>query len=209
MRRIDISGEIFMKLARSCVLIMTAVVSVAACSSGGGNGKREYAIPHPLCKIDIDRSLYQSLFPAGSKVSVTDYNGDMGGGELASTGECIVEVDDALAIYIEIRAVKPPDHPGVEAYVQNYLDRRGNLGTYQIQEARQVADGPHETWVWPDFAATSTLCESSSIDFTAINVSVRLDWVSDDDHSEPLEEFIGPFAAEQVRRIGERTCTPA
>ncbi|MGP3967038.1 hypothetical protein [Streptomyces sp. 6N223] len=198
-----------MRLAKNFTLIAMLAVCTFSCTNAGDGERREYDIPKPLCKIDVDPSLYGPLFPPGESVDVTDYNDDIGGGHLSATGECIVDVDGARAIYIEIRAADSSLHSGVDFYLLNYLDRRGDVGTYTLHDARQVADRPRETWVWPDFAATSLLCASSSVDFPAIIVSVRLDWVGSEDYSEQLQDFIGPFADEQLRRIGERACTPA
>jgi hypothetical protein len=198
-----------MKKLQVFLPVVVVMVFSSACIGDKGEEGREYSIPDRLCKIDIDASLYRPLFPPGETLSITDYNDEMGDGTLASTGECIVEVDDEQVIFIEIGAVGSAEHPSVEEFVRRYPDGRGNLGTFNTDDAQRVAGSPRETWVWPNFAVTSTLCESSNIPFSAITVSARLDWVGEEDYSEELKNFIVPFAAEQVRRIGERTCTPA
>jgi hypothetical protein len=195
------------------VMLITSVITMSAfgCTGSGEEAEREYAIPNPLCYVEMDPALYRPIFPPGGQVDVTnDYYEH---GRLVSTGECIIEVDEELAIYIETRSVHPDDYgvnrPGVEPYVDDYRDEEGQRGTYEMEHGEQISEGPREAWVWSDFAAMSYQCESSNNEFTAVDISIRLDWVGDDDFSDPLAELIVPYGNEQIRMIGEDVCSVA
>jgi hypothetical protein len=189
------------------------MLCVFACT--GSSEEQEYSIPSPLCGVELDRALYSPIFPPGEQVHVNEYFNETGE-RIDSAGSCTVDVDSEQAIQIDWRGALSNlgREPGVADYLDGYNDRTGDVGTYDMREADQVTGNPHETWVWPDLAATSVTCESSSIDMVALNLVIRLDWFGDEtfgdeDYTEPLTELIGPFADELVRRIGERICTPA
>jgi hypothetical protein len=193
-------------LSRRVLPLSIVMACTFSCSSNSQENERAYTIPNPLCGVELDTALYRPIYPPGEEADVTNYYHEYENGELDPTGECVVEVDEAQAIYIETRA---ETNPGINNFLSSYRDEAGRSGSYRVEDAEQVADGPRETWVWPDLAVTSVACGSSSIDLETVNVSIRLDWVGEEDYSDPLQELIEPFAAEQLRRIGERTCDPA
>jgi hypothetical protein len=186
------------------ILPLTAAMACIFGCSDDGEQSREYALPETLCGFGIDTALYSPIFPPGDNLNVTSGYEEYETGIMPPVAECFIDVDDESAIYIETITEDSGDSPGVAGYLSEYMGP-----DYDLEDGQQVAGSPRETWVWPDFVTTNIACQSSSTDFRAINVSIRLDWVKDDDYSEPLRELIEPFAAEQLRRIGERTCTPA
>lgn len=200
-----------MKPFRQLALIMLLTAATSACSDDTSEEQRRYEIPQTLCDTQVERHLLAPLFPAGEQLEILDHYDDSNSGRLTPNGQCIVEVDGTPSIYIESDAASSAlsEKPGVAHYLSTYLDGSGNQGTYSTSGAERVAESPRETWVWPDMAATSVLCESSSVGFSAVNVSVRLDWVGDENYSQQLGDVITPFATELLKRIGERTCTPA
>jgi hypothetical protein len=192
------------------VPLLLVVGLTAACSGEGDQDEREYAMPNPLCGIRLSNSLYQPIFPPGEKAEVENYYAEAGG-RLVSPGACEVDVDGELSIYIETASVDPDltgnpgeQAPGIEPYIRYYRDSEGEEGTYELAHARKITDGLGESWVWPDLAVTSVECRSSSDGNTGINISIRLDWLSEDeDLSDPLADLIVPFAEEQLRKIGD------
>jgi hypothetical protein len=196
------------------LFVPLAIVWASGCTGAEDDERRDYSIPNPLCKIRLDSRLYEPVFPGGSEVDVYDEYLGLGG-EILPSGECAVEVDGEPAIYIESRTTDQnlswasEGRPSIEPYVNEYNDRNGERDPRNISDAERVSGFPHEAWVWNDLAVATMLCESSVNGFSAINVSIRLDWVNGgEDLSEPLKELIIPFAEEMVRSVGERACRP-
>ncbi len=191
---------------RRVIPIAVAMACTFACTTE--NKTRNYDIPDPLCGNEIDSALYEPLFPPGDEIEVFDYYNIVSSGELSPTGECFAEVDGEQAIFIDMFPGESTttDSSDLVHYANNIM---GVSGTYSLQDAEQIDESPRETWVWSDFVVASAVCESSSNDFSNIFMSVKLDWVGDDDYRDSLRELIDPLVDEQLNRIGDRACTPA
>ncbi|MFH9088416.1 hypothetical protein [Streptomyces sp. NPDC017673] len=50
-------------------LVLAAGMALAACSSGGSQEKRDYAVPSSLCGTAVSPAALEPLLPAGSKIT--------------------------------------------------------------------------------------------------------------------------------------------
>lgn len=105
-----------------------------------------------------------------------------------------------------------PAGPGQLPDVENYLDAAyidsEDFRPHDIDDANQISAAPREIRVWPDLAAASVTCKSSGANFSALNFSISLYWVDEEDLSDALAEIMVPFVDEQVEKIGTLFCVP-
>ncbi|MDT0441260.1 hypothetical protein [Streptomyces johnsoniae] len=199
-----------MRVKGPLLLALVAVLAGTSCSGESDSESIDYAIPEDLCDIAVDEREFAPLFPPGREVAVEnrleDRSDDLD--YVQPFGECVVSVDGTTALFIDAMSASDGGvDEGAQAYVEDFL----RDAEYDPADAEWVPSPLGELLVWRDFATMYVPCAASpALDFTGLNVSIRLDWPGPfDDYSEQLSEAIQPFAEEFIARQMPGTCDPA
>ncbi|RKN54825.1 hypothetical protein D7231_34975 [Streptomyces klenkii] len=196
-----------MRRGPAALLLAAVLAASTACSLGSAEPTREYAIPNPLCGVELPERLYEPLYPPGGAVEIAlDFDDGPTAEYVDPVGECLVNVDGSSAVYVFAHPTLTGDRwEGFGPFLRVMPEHRGMSG------ADTFTSGTREVAVWPDLVAVRIPCAASpDSGLASVNLAIRLDWAEDGpDRREELRELIGPYADAYLARLAPGTCEAA
>jgi hypothetical protein len=190
-----------MKKFGTLSLLAGSVALLSSCSTTAeepGRDSINYTIPPSLCGTEISQDLYSAVLPQGDSIDVEDRSRERSDGYTSPVGNCFLHVDGSTAL--TLHSIPSEDGIGLAGY--------HDALTRGIEESEEIeTDDGWEARVWPNFVAVHVNCTGSERNYTGINLSIRLDWLTgEQDYSEPLADLIIPYTEKRIADLPPDSC---
>ncbi|MDT0308627.1 hypothetical protein RM780_16910 [Streptomyces sp. DSM 44917] len=180
-------------------LLVPILVLASACSGGepSSEEERSYEIPDALCGVEIDRDLFDPLFPPGEAIEEDgEFLDAAGDGSFDPALGCHVWVDEISAVAVTAERTRSE---GVAAVIEELNWEGGSEGS------ESLPDGPFEAQVWSDRAIAYVPCPGDLPDYVGFGVAIDTTG-QEEDHSETLAQVIGPYTEAFLAHMEPGAC---